>query len=98
MVQVGPYHIPSKKPCVKRQLECGLKMAMTTLCTHANMYGICRPDRVCTPTPTNASLHQANAFEGGQLRLSGETAQWLLDKVLANRLPSLEHRIPMRTC
>jgi hypothetical protein len=47
---------------------------------------------------TNASLHQANAVEGGQLRLSGETAQWLLDKVLADRLPSLEHRIPTRTC
>jgi hypothetical protein len=47
---------------------------------------------------TNASLHQANTFEEGQLRLSGETAQWLLDKVLADQLLSLEHRIPMRTC
>jgi hypothetical protein len=37
-------------------------------------------------------------FEGGQLRLSGETAQWLLDKARANQLPSLEHRIPMQTC
>jgi hypothetical protein len=71
---------------------------MTIVCTDANLYGMCRPHRVCPPMSTNASLHQAHAFEGGQPRLSGEIAQCLLGKVPADRVLSLEHRIPMRTC